>query len=94
MGSRTTTAMRSARLIVMAMGALLIALFVITASPPAHAADATPTPGATAGEVQTEPLPVTFNVPVAPVTAPMLVLVVVTWLPLSTLATPTAPLAS
>jgi neutral amino acid transport system permease protein len=43
----------------MAMGAMLIALFVLTASPPAHAADATPTPGATegatSGEVQTEP---------------------------------------
>ncbi len=62
MGSRTTTAMRSARLIVMAMGALLIALFVITASPPAHAADATPTPGATAGEVQTEPCTPTATV--------------------------------
>lgn len=46
----------------MAMGALLIALFVITASPPAHAADATPTPGATAGEVQTEPCTPTATV--------------------------------
>ncbi|MBN9175390.1 MAG: hypothetical protein J0I70_14690, partial [Microbacterium sp.] len=54
--------MRSTRWIVMAMGALLIALFVITASPPAHAADATPTPGATAGEVQTEPCTPTATV--------------------------------
>lgn len=55
MNSRTVTAARSTRWIVFAMGALLTALFVLTASPPASAADATPTPTSSGAQAQTEP---------------------------------------
>ncbi len=55
MNPTIATARRPARWIVLALGALLAALVVLTAAPPAHADEAAPSPSPTQGAVQTTP---------------------------------------